>query len=160
MESCRAPDTRTSARTMCGQIARTKNAGHGFPPGAVVFIFPVASLRTGGEQVNDCPCSVCESQQPLSTIEFLSFLGPGPGLRSSRLRRGLGRLGCDPLALGRSEAFSPRLAALLANLPHSFPECLSIHGRILTPYQARWRKAVKDVLDTLASKVRLLSQLF
>jgi hypothetical protein len=88
-----------------------------------------------------------------STIELLSFVDLGPGLRSSRPRGGLGRLGCDPLALRRSKAFRPRLAALLADLPHSFPECFSIHGRILTPYLARWRKAAKDVFDTLASKV-------
>ena len=30
-----------------------------------------------------------------------------------------------------------RLATLLAGLPHSFPECLSIHRAHITPYRAR-----------------------
>jgi len=40
-----------------------------------------------------------------------AFLRSCPGFRSPRPRSSPGRLGCDPLALGRSKAFSPRPAA-------------------------------------------------
>lgn len=90
--------------------------GPSFPGQGANGLFPVASLSTRCEQAKRLSMSqrksgrsgmACTRQRTreildCATIEFLSFLALGRCLRSSCPRCGLGRLGCDPLALGRS----------------------------------------------------------